>query len=108
MIRSIAAALLAGVAAFGLARTAHADAIDGAWCNGPQRLSIAGPSVMTPDGSAISGDYSRHFFSYVVPPNEPRAGAQIQMRLLNEETMQMRAGENAQAETWNRCTPPVS
>jgi hypothetical protein len=92
-----------------LAGAARADKIDGSWCDGGgQRLSIDGPAIVTPGGNAIQGDYNRHFFSYVVPAGEPNGGVTMQMRLLNEETMQRRAGPGAEVETWHRCAPPVS
>jgi hypothetical protein len=53
---------------FFLSPIALADAIDGDWCdaNG-KRMSIRGPSIVTPGGQQISGNYSRHYFSYVIP-----------------------------------------
>ena len=36
-----------------------------------RRLAIRGPEITTPGGNRISGDYSRHNFSYVVPASEP-------------------------------------
>jgi hypothetical protein len=89
--------------------SARADAIDGAWCHDPaQRMVINGPSIVTPAGTKTQGDYARHYFSYVVPAGDPGAGSTVQMRLLNEETVQVRAGENAPVETWHRCGPDIS
>src|SRR5579859_724378 len=94
----------AGLALALSAGSARADKIDGFWCDDTgQRLSIDGPAIVTPAGNAITGDYNRHFFSYVVPSGEPNGGATMQMRLLNEETMQRRAGPGATVETWHRC-----
>ncbi len=88
---------------------ALADAIDGSWCkDSGGRLSIDGPAIVTPGGTALRGSYSRHAFSYTAPPGEPDAGATIEMRLLNEETMQMRASPDAVPQTWHRCAPSVS
>lgn len=94
---------------------AWADAIDGNWCHADGRLmSIAGPSIVTPRGSQISGDYRRHFFTYRVPASEPAAGSVISMNQLNEQTIQVRRGadlaaaEAATPETWRRCTAAVS
>ncbi len=89
--------------------TARADVIDGSWCRDPgRRLTIDGPAIVTPAGTTTRGDYSRHYFSYVVPAGEDGAGRTVEMRLLNEDTMQMRAGPAAPVETWRRCTPAVS
>ena len=62
-------------ATLAVATPAFADRIDGEWCNGTQSLQIEGPSIRTPGGNQITGDYSRHGFAYVVPANEPEAGA---------------------------------
>jgi hypothetical protein len=91
------------------ARPALADKIDGAWCreNGTH-LSIDGPHIVSPGGTATEGAYARHYFSFVVPPGEPDAGVTMEMRLLNEETMQSRVGPTAPVLTWRRCSPDVS
>src|ERR1700682_1974259 len=68
---------------------ARADAIDGQWCLGSSHFAIEGPNILTPGGSRIIGNYSRHGFSYVVPANEAGAGTEIVMVLLNEETVQI-------------------
>jgi hypothetical protein len=92
-----------------LAGAARADKIDGFWCDTTgQRLSIDGPAIVTPGGHAITGDYNRHWFNYVVPADEANGGATMLMRLLNEETMQRRAGPGGTVETWHRCGAPVS
>jgi hypothetical protein len=96
-----ACSLLASVAA-------RADVIDGAWCHEGLRLTISGPAIVTPGGTKTSGDYSRHAFSYVVPASEPQPGTTVMMRLLNEETMNLRASPEAPWETWRRCGPPIS
>ena len=90
------AVLLAGpVAAACLvsAGGARADAIDGNWC-GPEgrTLTIEGPRITTPGGTATRGDYDRHGFAYVVPPGEAGAGARVTMRLLDEDTVRLTAG----------------
>jgi hypothetical protein len=88
------------------ARPAHADAIDGQWCLGPSHFAIEGPSILTPGGNRIQGDYSRHAFAYVVPASEPGAGGEINMQLLNEETVQLsRKGHSSPPEIWRRCKP---
>ncbi len=93
-----------------LAGPAFADAIDGHWCHDDgRRFSIRGPAIVTPGGRAMEGNYSRHWFSYVVPVPEPGAGETIFMTLMNENTVQTRRGETASAqEIWIRCAPSVS
>ena len=97
------------------AKHARADAIDGHWCHADGRLlSIAGPRIVTPLGSEVSGDYRRHFFTYHVPAAEPAAGTVIFMTQLSEETIQVRRGadlaiaEAATPETWRRCSAEMS
>ena len=86
--------------------SASADAIDGQWCLGATHFAIDGPSILTPGGNRIQGNYSRHGFAYVVPGNEPGAGSAINMVLLNEETVQLtRQGQTSAPEIWRRCKP---
>jgi hypothetical protein len=93
-----------------LSSPASADAIDGNWChNDGRRFSIRGPEIVTPGGKAMEGNYSRHWFSYVVPSPEPGTGQTIYMTLLNENTVHLQLGEvSTPPETWIRCTPSIS
>lgn len=93
-----------------MAAPALADAIDGHWChNDGRRFSIRGSEIVTPGGKTMGGNYSRHWFSYVVPNPEPGAGETIFMTLLNENTVRTRRGETAASEeTWLRCSPSIS
>ena len=103
----VALAALVAVAA----APARADAIDGDWCQaeGRQHFSIHGAAIITPSGRPTIGDYRRHFFSYVVPAGEPGAGGTIFMRLLDENTVDLRRGPDQDpGEIWHRCTPAVS
>ncbi len=88
--------------------SAVADVIDGDWCAGDGRhMSIRGPAIVTPGGKQLAGLYSRHSFSYVIPPPEQSAGSTIYMRLVNPETISLWIGSTAVGppEIWNRCTP---
>jgi hypothetical protein len=94
---------------------ARADAIDGHWCHADGRqMSIAGPRIVTPRGSDISGDYRRHYFTYHVPASEPAAGTVVFMAQLNEQTIHVRRGTDQAAaaagapETWHRCSDVIS
>jgi hypothetical protein len=90
---------------------AFADAIDGDWChNDGRRFAIRGPEIVTPGGKRMAGNYSRHWFNYVVPAPEPGAGATIFMTLIDENTVQLRLGDNASAkpEEWRRCSTTTS
>jgi hypothetical protein len=89
---------------FAVAMPALADKIDGEWCHASQSLQIEGPSIRTPGGSNIKGNYTRHNFSFVVPTPEPEAGAEIDIRLLSEEAMVLtRRNGGRPEETWQRC-----
>ena len=93
----------------GFIHTACADAIDGDWCapNG-KRMSIRGPAIVTPGGQETSGNYSRHFFSYVIPAGETGAGATVEIQLLSEYLAHARQGGDASVQEWRRCQPGVS
>jgi hypothetical protein len=102
-------------AALGLmlvAAPAFADAIDGDWCHqaSGRRFFIRGPQIVTPGGTSMAGDYSRHWFNYVVPAPEPGAGKTVFMQLLDENTVHLRLGDQTAAdpETWIRCSPTTS
>jgi hypothetical protein len=100
------AALIAAGALCLMPEPARADAIDGQWCLGSSQFAIDGPSILTPGGNRIQGNYSRHGFFYVVPANEPGAGGEIDMVLLNEETVHLtRKGQTSGPEIWRRCKP---
>ena len=87
---------------------ARADAIDGHWCHDDgRRFEIVGPIIVTPARAQTQGQYDRHYFSYVVPLNEPGAGSTIDMALMGETMLRLKAGNTAD-EMWNRCGPPIS
>jgi hypothetical protein len=90
--------------------TAQADAIDGNWCHADgRRLSIRGPQIVTPGGTSMRGDYTRHSFVYVVPPGERGSGETVSMILLSEYLMHARQGGNdAPVQAWTRCPPDIS
>ena len=95
--------------------SAWADVIDGHWCySDGRRISIQGPAIVTPAGSQILGNYSRHFFSYVVPPTDPDAGQTVSMVLINEDTVHLHLGtapsysSDEAVQVWHRCGPPTS
>ncbi len=113
---AIAAELVGAACGFALLlapAAARAEAIDGHWChkNG-KRLSIEGPRIVTPNGTAMTGDYDRHGFSYVVPPGASGAGKRVDMALVDDDTMQLTAGTMRAlpdlGEIWQRCRAPVS
>jgi len=93
-----------------LAGPVFADAIDGNWCHSDgRRFSIRGPEIITPSGTRMEGNYSRHWFSYTAPAPEPGAGKTIFMTLADENTVHLRLGEQTSApETWVRCSPSIS
>lgn len=97
-------------------RLAWADVIDGEWCtvDNTQHMVIDGPHIVTPGGHAIQGDYSRHRFSYLVPPGEPASGQTVFMVLVKPETVNSRTGTDAGAAAnapvlvWHHCHQAVS
>ena len=103
---------LAGAACaalLGFIHPALADAIDGDWCRADgKRMTIRGPAIVTPGGQQINGDYTRHFFSYVIPAGEAGAGATVSIQLLSEYLAHARQGVDAPVQEWRRCQPGVS
>ena len=88
----------------GFSTPAFADAIDGHWCDATTKhLEINGPSIVTPAGGRLTGDYDRHGFRYV----EPVTGTPVVMILLGETVMRLKAGTGPE-ETWHRCAAPTS
>lgn len=113
-LQRMAGVALCAVCVIG-ASPACADVIDGHWCfPDGKRFSIQGPDIVTPGGSHIQGDYSRHFFTYVVPQADPDAGQTVSMALINEDTVHLRIGttpsysSGGPAQVWHRCGPPTS
>ncbi len=101
-------AIALGLAAL-TAMPARADSIDGTWCTDKgKRLMINGPSLTTPTGARVQGNYDRHGFTYVVPAGDPGAGGTVEMRLLGEHAMQSRSAGASSIEEWQRCGPEVS
>ena len=100
--------ILAGLALAGLvlgfSAPAQADQIDGDWCSTTEaaHFSISGPMIVTPAGTATTGDYRRHFFSYVVPAGDPGAGSKIDMQQLNDEEILV-AVDGGEPVLWRRC-----
>ena len=99
--------LLAGVLA-GLAfasAPARADSVDGDWCSADgKHIAIKGPDITLPDGTQLQGSFMRHSFAYVIPENQAAAGAQMILRLVNEDTIQALAYRGGTAPvTWKRC-----
>jgi hypothetical protein len=90
--------------------TARADAVDGDWCREDgKRMTIRGPDIVTPGGQRTRGDYTRHYFTYVVPAGEAGAGETVAITLLSEYLAHARQGADAApVQVWRRCQPGVS
>ena len=107
-IRSWVVALSFIVAVSGTG-VAQADVIDGQWCAiDGKRIETNGPRIRTPGGTQMQGDYDRHAFRYVVPAAEPGAGGTVNMRLVNDNVMQLTPPGSSTVQVWNRCGPPIS
>ncbi len=84
--------------------SAHADSIDGDWCNevDGKHLRIEGPSISFETGVTLQGDYGRHSFSYV----EPGTGKVVDFVMRSESQMRRVRALNAMPEhedLWRRC-----
>ena len=100
MIRRIciAVALL-----IGLASSAWADALDGDWCNPIDgKLTIDGPTIFTPGGKKVRGNYGRHRFEYTAPAGDWQAGQTIVILQYNEQLMELKVGDQ-QGRKWRPC-----
>jgi hypothetical protein len=106
--RALLSTFLVAIGLFIGSSPAWADKIDGEWCaRDGKRLSIAGSEITTPGGARITGHYSRHHFSYVVPKPEPDAGETVEMSLRSEEEVWIVPRPNAPLEVWHRCPASV-
>lgn len=89
------------------ATVAHADRIDGNWCDANGKtLAIDGPNIVIPSGKAITGEYDRHNFRYVGPAGDPEEGQDIHMSQQSEELMYLWrriGGKDGPVENWRRC-----
>jgi hypothetical protein len=104
---------LAAAITFAWITRAAADVIDGDWCfPDGRRFSIRGPEILTPAGTRTTGNYSRHHFSYVVPQSDPDPGKEVELRLMNENTVYLwfetQASQSGPPQVWHRCLPEVS
>ena len=95
--------LVASLVYFASTSTVLADALDGDWCNERDgKLTINGSSIITPSGSTISGNYSRHRFTYRAPEGDWNGGKNIVIQQLNEEAMDLSVDENTPTR-WSPC-----
>ncbi|PWS34648.1 hypothetical protein DFH01_24270 [Falsiroseomonas bella] len=102
-------ALLCGGALLVAAGHASADAIDGDWCTeSGLRMTIRGPSLVSPGGAQVNGDYTRHGFSYAAPAGEPGGGGEVRLQLRGDNLMLAEASAGSIERTWRRCGPPTS
>jgi len=93
----------------GITRPAFADAIDGDWCQlDGKHMTIRGAAIVTPGGQQASGNYTRHFFSYVIPPGETGEGAAVEIQLLSETLAHERRAGDPAVHEWQRCKPGIS
>ena len=89
---------------------AWADAIDGTWCSerDHRQITINGSEAVLPGGRRVTGNYSRHRFSYLIPMPDAEAG-QLKMLQLTGEVSMMSATANSdgsepsEPERWKRC-----
>jgi hypothetical protein len=100
--------LMATIGVVAASDLAMADAIDGDWCSNGKRMSIRGPAITTPGGQQTSGNYTRHFFSYVIPTGETGAGSTVEIQLLGEYLAHARQANDPSVQEWRRCQPGVS
>jgi hypothetical protein len=90
-----------------LAFAAHADAIDGDWCNDDgSHVRIDGPKIELNSSKIVEGNYTRHEFTYIVPEGEWEAGVEVRFRQSSEELMRRMRKPDVMPEhsdLWRRC-----
>jgi hypothetical protein len=104
----MARAATTALALTALTAPAQADAIDGQWCDSKGRsFKIDGPTIVTPGGTTMTGDYDRHGFTYIAPAAEPDAGQTVVMQLFGDDDLSLTKGPagsaRSQPEQWRRC-----
>lgn len=86
-----------------LAVPAWADSLDGDWCNPIDgKLTIDGPTIHTPGGQIVAGNYGRHRFTYTAPAGDWQAGQEIVIQQYNEQLMKLSVGGQT-AREWRPC-----
>ncbi len=97
------------------ASEARADAIDGHWCYvDGKRMSIDGPTIVTPHGTKMQGNYDRHGFNYIIPRSEPLPGSYVHMNLIDDDTLYVKVSPDKSrvagvpTQVWRRCKAPIS
>lgn len=92
------------------ATPALADRIDGTWClpNSRDRMTIDGPSVITPAGNEVTARYTRHAIEYDVPDGERPHQGRIHAEQLDENRIDVSRIRKVQKEPpahdiWLRC-----
>ncbi len=90
-IRTLLAATTLAMLAMA-ANPARADLIDSDWCaQAGLRLTIEGPTIVTPGGARMSGEYDRHGLPYDAPSGDPGVGARVTMWLVGENLIRVQA-----------------
>lgn len=109
-MQALIKAISIGVMLIAFSDTARADAIDGNWCHADHgNFEIRGSNILTPGGTQMTGEYSRHTFRYIAPTGERAATKPINMAIVDDETLHLiveEADENI--EVWRRCHVNVS
>lgn len=97
--------LVVALMLLGFAGTAHADSLDGDWCNADnEKLTIEGDDIILPDGKRVTGNYARHQFTFSSPSGAWHGGKDILLQQHSEQSMSLlSAGNSAAGEAWKRC-----
>ena len=107
-MRSLVVPTLGLTLLLAFAQAARADSIDGNWCRVDGRhVEVRGSEIATPGGNFVTGSYSRHAFSYIIPTGEEGAGNDVQMHLISEDAVRVTVAGGT-TEVWRRCRPAVS
>ena len=95
--------LLVSLLPFVVAFPAHADALDGDWCNQQDgKLTIDGSTIFTPGGAKTTGEYGRHRFEYLAPAGDWNSGKRIVIQQLSDQVMELSVGDGL-PHRWKPC-----
>ena len=92
-----------GIGMVQFAPPASAHVIDGQWCKSGESMKIKGPTIVTPGGNKIKGNYTHHSFEYIVPEGEPGAGTKVVANMLDGEEIMVTSKTTPKPQKWTRC-----
>lgn len=85
-----------------------ADSIDGRWCHKSSQVTIEGPTIITPSGKKVTGEFDRHEFNYKIPAGDQHAGEDGKFEVQHDTLAHFTRSGSSQFEEWEPCPSPTS